>query len=392
MKNKKCAKMLPKLKTLLFIIAPLLLLFNTTCVQIPAGPDFDNPLDPDSLNYIGTPSVDRDGDGIGGYRDVDEIFLIFPEDDAVMFNDTFDFIVYEFDPSLVNRYHIQVSTTKYYFENAIVHENDDIGSNVYTLPAGILWNYITYYWRARAYDGTRWSYNWSEIRSFILVEPYPPPPDQTPPDVSSTDPVHGTVDVAVDCTVSVRFTEVMDESSITNATFKVNDGYSDAAGSVTSSGRAATFIPSNDLSYSTLYTVTVTTGVKDSAGNALETDFVWSFTTKPPPIPITKESDDIVLAWDPPPPQFDYYGEPVSIDSYRVYYRNHGDKVWILLDEIIAGDEPEYTVYYTDFGNGTYEFAVNAIGENDLESELHRSIDQDAYPEGGWYLIWEKSD
>src|SRR6185369_12360964 len=39
------------------------------------------------------------------------------------------------------------------------------------------------------------------------------------------------------------------------------------------------FTPAGNLSPLTTYTATITTGAKDLAGNALPTDFVWSFTT-----------------------------------------------------------------------------------------------------------------
>ena len=42
-----------------------------------------NPVDPDAPNYIGIPSVDRDGDGIGQYADVDDIALAAPDDGGI---------------------------------------------------------------------------------------------------------------------------------------------------------------------------------------------------------------------------------------------------------------------------------------------------------------------
>ena len=70
----------------------------------------------------------------------------------------------------------------------------------------------------------------------------------------------------------------MDSSTITTATFAVS-GSGNIAGTVTYSGTTATFTPTTDLDYNTTYTATITTGAKDLAGNALETDYTWSFTT-----------------------------------------------------------------------------------------------------------------
>ncbi len=40
-----------------------------------------------------------------------------------------------------------------------------------------------------------------------------------------------------------------------------------------------TFTPSSNLAYSTTYTGTITTGVRDLAGNAMAANYIWSFTT-----------------------------------------------------------------------------------------------------------------
>ena len=44
-------------------------------------------------------------------------------------------------------------------------------------------------------------------------------------------------------------------------------------------GNTATFTPSSALATSTLYTATITTGVADLSGNALASNYVWTFTT-----------------------------------------------------------------------------------------------------------------
>src|SRR5207237_10439060 len=43
--------------------------------------------------------------------------------------------------------------------------------------------------------------------------------------------------------------------------------------------KTATFTPSSNLAASTTYTATISTGVKDLAGNAMAANYVWTFTT-----------------------------------------------------------------------------------------------------------------
>jgi hypothetical protein len=50
-------------------------------------------------------------------------------------------------------------------------------------------------------------------------------------------------------------------------------------GTVSYFGTTATFTPTSSLAPNTTFTATLTTGAKDLAGNALGSDFVWTFTT-----------------------------------------------------------------------------------------------------------------
>lgn len=103
--------------------------------------------------------------------------------------------------------------------------------------------------------------------------------DNIPPTVSSVYPANNTVDLAVTTTITATFSKAMDSSTITTDTFLVN-GSGNISGTVTYSGTTATFTPTTNLDYGKTYTATITTGAKDSAGNALQTDYTWSFTTQ----------------------------------------------------------------------------------------------------------------
>src|SRR5207249_3229494 len=67
--------------------------------------------------------------------------------------------------------------------------------------------------------------------------------------------------------------------TITTATFTLKQGSTAVAGTVSYAGVTATFTPASALAPLTAYTATATTGARDLAGNALATNFVWSFTT-----------------------------------------------------------------------------------------------------------------
>src|SRR5207248_1842904 len=77
--------------------------------------------------------------------------------------------------------------------------------------------------------------------------------------------------------------EAMDPLTITTVTFTLKQGSTDVAGTVIYAGVTATYNRRGTLAANTTYTATMSTGAKDLAGNALATDFVWSFTTGAPP-------------------------------------------------------------------------------------------------------------
>jgi methionine-rich copper-binding protein CopC len=104
-------------------------------------------------------------------------------------------------------------------------------------------------------------------------------PDTKAPTVTSTTPADGATGVAINKTVSAAFSEAMDPSRITTATFTLKRGTTSVSGTVTYAGTTATFTPAVNLSAGALYTATISTGVRDLAGNALATNHVWRFTT-----------------------------------------------------------------------------------------------------------------
>uniref|UniRef100_UPI0025F628B9 LamG-like jellyroll fold domain-containing protein n=1 Tax=uncultured Candidatus Kuenenia sp. TaxID=1048336 RepID=UPI0025F628B9 len=103
--------------------------------------------------------------------------------------------------------------------------------------------------------------------------------DTTPPTVIATSPVSNATEVAVDSTIIATFSEAIDASSITTDTFLVSDSSGNIGGTISYSDTTATFTPSGPLAYSTTYTVTVTTGVRDVSGNAMTDNYICSFTT-----------------------------------------------------------------------------------------------------------------
>jgi hypothetical protein len=103
--------------------------------------------------------------------------------------------------------------------------------------------------------------------------------DLTKPTVASSVPVNAAISVVLTSKTTVTFSEAMDPATITGTTFTLKQGTTSITGAVTYTDLVATFTPAANLTASTLYTATITTGAKDLAGNALAANTVWSFTT-----------------------------------------------------------------------------------------------------------------
>jgi len=129
--------------------------------------------------------------------------------------------------------------------------------------------------------------------------------DVSSPGVTSSVPVNLATGVALNSTVNATFSEAIDPLTITVATFKLaGPGVASVTGTVgyNATTRIATFTPATPLAAGTVYTATLTTGVRDLAGNALAANKLWSFTTAaavvlgPAPVLLGTAGNYVILA------------------------------------------------------------------------------------------------
>lgn len=104
----------------------------------------------------------------------------------------------------------------------------------------------------------------------------------TAPAVISASPVNGATGVPINQSIDATFSEAMNPATISATSFTLaGPGATVVTGTVTyaASGSIAIFTPTAALAPSTLFTATITTAAQDLAGNALASNFVWTFTT-----------------------------------------------------------------------------------------------------------------
>lgn len=102
-------------------------------------------------------------------------------------------------------------------------------------------------------------------------------PDNTAPTVTFTIPATG---VATNRKLTASFSEEMYSLTMIPENFTVTGpNVTPVSGTVTYLGGTAIFTPAQNLTPSTNYIATITTGVKDLAGNSSQADVTWRFTT-----------------------------------------------------------------------------------------------------------------
>lgn len=133
-------------------------------------------------------------------------------------------------------------------------------------------------------NGTYGSTNyWVDVVTGTQTTDPTPPTDTTPPTVTTVTPASSATGVATTTNLTATFSEAMAASTISSSSVTLKDAQGNAvAGTVAydTAQNKVTLTPATDLEQNTVYAATVTTAVQDQAGNALASDYTWSFTTK----------------------------------------------------------------------------------------------------------------
>ena len=154
--------------------------------------------------------------------------------------------------------------------------------------------------------------------------------DITSPSISSVSPTNEANGVSVEATISAVFSETMDASSITTSTFTLVSSYGAVTGSVTydASGKTTTFTPSANLHNTLTYTATLSSSVKDPAGNLMVSPYSWSFAIRDISVNWTQTYDDAANSND--------IGYGIAVDgSGNVYVTGYetvtgqGTNIWV---------------------------------------------------------------
>lgn len=197
--------------------------------------------------------------------------------------------------------------------------------------------------------------------------------DSKPPVVLSGTPAGTSVNQQSN-DIRANFSEQIDMGTLTAATFVVSANGSPTTGSFGSGGSGTVyFYPASPLQQATTYTVSLTTGIKDLAGNPLQAPYSWNFTTTiPAPSNLTalRGYQQVTLNW-----------QPVSgATSYNVYWStSYGVSK---LNGTKIGNISATTYTHSGLTSGmTYSYIVTAVvGTVESEQSNQQSVLIDSVP------------
>lgn len=204
--------------------------------------------------------------------------------------------------------------------------------------------------------------------------------DLTKPEITLTSPVKNAQNVLLDTTVSITFSEAMDQSSVEGA---INAPFS--YGTPSWNGNRITLTPSQDLDYSTEYTISVGTQASDLAGNQMALKYTLRFTTEADdtnhePVvtvssPNNNEVDEsVIIAWSASDIDEDF----ISISIY--YDTDTDDTSGLTLIKSSLSNSGSYEWDTSDIDNGDYYIYVVAY-DGDLEAGAFSGKLTIAHPE-----------
>ena len=107
----------------------------------------------------------------------------------------------------------------------------------------------------------------------------------TLPEVSAVYPARDARDIPINTnTFTISFSKYIDSATVSGSTILITDADgTKVTGTFSVSSETITFAASGNLIFNKEYTVTITTGVKDTDGKSLAEEFTWSFVTNRAP-------------------------------------------------------------------------------------------------------------
>ncbi|MCK4403793.1 MAG: VCBS repeat-containing protein [candidate division Zixibacteria bacterium] len=222
-------------------------------------------------------------------------------------------------------------------------------------------------------------------------------PLDTVPHIVSTTPAQNELNVPVNTDISVTFDIDMDQTTINDSTFVVNawsTGLHQGTITYNSGTKTAILDPDSNFAVGEIVTVVLTTDIQSSYGCALESSYVWSFTTEvSEESPGTFAPDSVYPVGESP---WSVFAADLDDDGYEeIITANSGsDNVSVLLnngdgtfasDSVYPVGEEPWSVFAADLDGDGYSEIITANMYDNTVSVLLNNGDgtfatQSVYP------------
>ncbi|MCP4091781.1 MAG: Ig-like domain-containing protein [Gammaproteobacteria bacterium] len=201
------------------------------------------------------------------------------------------------------------------------------------------------------------------ISYFTTEAEFYPPIDNTPPMVGTRTPGPDDTDVSIGTSVTVTFSEELDEDSLNDGSFfltaspPISATVSYDPGTLT-----ATLTPESPLAYASSYTVFLTSGIVDLAGNSLESLVNWSFTTEANPDTTPPQVTDVE-------PDADATDVSYMLNAVTVAFDEDMDAATINRDSILLYNELAEVAGTVSYNTATMTATFSPDENLDFNSE-----------------------
>lgn len=175
-------------------------------------------------------------------------------------------------------------------------------------------------------------YDLALLAQFFLIH------DTIPPTVTSIMPDNQASDVARNSGVSAIFSEDIDPATISETSLMVTRDGQTVKGTLRCARNCITFKPSSNLEANANYEITIGTNIKDLAGNNLEDQLTWRFTTgtqedtEPPVVTMTFPANQTIGA--PLNTEisivFSEIIDPATVTRDNIYLTRNGRKIDVI--------------------------------------------------------------
>ncbi len=206
--------------------------------------------------------------------------------------------------------------------------------------------------------------------------------------VESTSPVDGAVNVPLITPVEIRFNDNLrfPDTIVNGATFSVNGGSVNGSFTYDVGSRVLMFTPDSPLIADMTYTVMLTTGIESLAGDHLEKDYQFQFTTIAPGLPVIQVNQSGMNIPYGGTIAFDITEETTSVDKVFSIYNAGQSDLTVNLMSLGGANQDDFSIKVPYAGvigsylSETFTLSFNPLNTGEKTAVVYIDSDDSVTP------------